>query len=135
MDRWATAGHCFAFSTCAAPAAVWQALTRGGCFPGLTLASDWTAGSPLLVTAAGSTSPAGIGGAVLLAVPPARLSYYFQAAPGDPCTYLTWQVRPAPCGSVVKLHVDEVECPDDEAGAEETWLPLLAALQVGLAAA
>ncbi len=58
-----------------------------------------------------------------------RLSYLVQASPGDPPVYLTWLIRPSPGGVTIRLHVDEIEYPDDEDEAEDIWLPMLAALQ------
>ena len=52
-----------------------------------------------------------------------------QASPDDPPTYLTWLTRPSPGGVTVRLYIDEIECGDDEEGAEDVWLPVLTALQ------
>ena len=44
--------------------------------------------------------------------------------------YLTWLLRPAPGGCVVRLEVDEVDHADSTEDAEDIWLPVLAALQL-----
>jgi hypothetical protein len=59
-----------------------------------------------------------------------RLSYLLQAGPGDPPVYLTWRLRPAPGGCVVRLEVDEVDHADTPQEAENVWQPVLAALQL-----
>jgi hypothetical protein len=68
-------------------------------------------------------------GRVLCAQPYRRLSYFLRSGPEDPSTYLTWQLRPSPGGSMVHLQVDHAESPDTCEEAENTWLPVLAALQ------
>jgi hypothetical protein len=55
-----------------------------------------------------------------------RLSSFLRSGPEDQCTYLTWQLRPCPGGSMVHLQVDQAECADTEEEAENTWLPVLA---------
>jgi hypothetical protein len=70
-----------------------------------------------------------LAGRVLCALPYRRLSYFLRSGPEDPCTYLTWQLRSCPGGSMVHLQVDQAECADTEEEAENTWLPVLAALQ------
>ena len=59
-----------------------------------------------------------------------RLSYLLQAGPGDPPTYLTWLLRSAPDGCVVRLEIDEPDTADSAQVAEDVWLPVLAALQL-----
>ena len=44
--------------------------------------------------------------------------------------YLTWLLRPAPGGCVVRLEVDEPDTADSPQDAEDVWLPVLAALQL-----
>jgi hypothetical protein len=70
-----------------------------------------------------------LAGRVLCALPYRRLSYFLRSGPEDPCTYITWQLRSCPGGSTVHLQVDQAECADTEEEAEDTWLPVLAALQ------
>ena len=72
-------------------------------------------------------------GRVLCAQPYRRLSYFLRSGPEDPATYLTWQLRSCPGGSTVHLHVDHAELADTDEDAEDTWLPVLAALQALLA--
>lgn len=127
--------HCFAFSTASVDEVVWDTLTRGaahrGWLHGLCLQSEWRTGSSVRVTASSGDTFA-VGGSVLHASPPRVLAYSFQAAPDDPCTYLLWQLRATAGGCVVRLDVDDVECPDDDESAEDAWLPVLAALQACL---
>ena len=68
-------------------------------------------------------------GRVLCAQPYRRLSYFIKSGPEDPSTYLTWQLRSCPGGSTVYLQVDHAEWTDTDEEAENTWLPVLAALQ------
>jgi hypothetical protein len=68
-------------------------------------------------------------GRVLCAQPYSRLSYFLRSGPEDPSTYLTWQLRSCPGGSTVHLQVDHTEWTDTDEEAENTWLPVLAALQ------
>ena len=68
-------------------------------------------------------------GRVLCAEPDHRLSYFLRSGPEDPSTYLTWQLRSCPGGSTVHLQVDHAEWTDTDEEAENTWLPVLAALQ------
>jgi hypothetical protein len=44
--------------------------------------------------------------------------------------YLTWLLRTAPGGCVIRLEVDEPDTADSPQAAEEIWLPVLAALQL-----
>jgi hypothetical protein len=74
-----------------------------------------------------------LGGRVLCARPGQRLSYLLHAHAEDPPVYLTWLIRGCESGTVVSLQVDEIDCPDSAAEAEEAWLPILAALQRQLA--
>jgi uncharacterized protein YndB with AHSA1/START domain len=64
---------------------------------------------------------------VLRAEPPRQLSYLLRSGPEDPPTFLTWQLRATPGGTTVRLQIDEIEGSSDE-DAEDTWLPVLAAL-------
>jgi hypothetical protein len=68
-------------------------------------------------------------GRVLCAQPYDRLSYFLRSGPEDPSTYLTWQLRSCPGGSTVGLQVDDAERAGTDEDAEDTWLPVLAALQ------
>jgi hypothetical protein len=68
-------------------------------------------------------------GRVLCAQPHRRLSFFLRSGPEDPSTYLTWQLRACPGGSTVYIQIDHAEYPDTDEEAEDTWLPVLAALQ------
>jgi hypothetical protein len=57
-----------------------------------------------------------------------------QSCSTDPPTYLTWLIRPSASGTTVKLAIDEPETPDTVEEAEDTWLPVLEALQQHLRA-
>jgi hypothetical protein len=73
-------------------------------------------------------------GQILRADPPRQLSYLLQSGPHDPPTFLTWQLRVTSCGTTLRLQIDEIEGSSD-AAAEDTWLPVLAALRALLDAA
>jgi hypothetical protein len=60
-------------------------------------------------------------------MPPWQLSCLLQSGPHDPATFLTWQLRAVPCGTTLRLQVDEMEGSSDD-DAEDTWLPVLADL-------
>jgi uncharacterized protein YndB with AHSA1/START domain len=127
--------HQFALTTAAAPAAVWTALTDGGLtrryLHGLAAHSTWSPGAPLtLRSGGGSAGPPAAGpltGQVLRAEPFRQLSYLLQSGPDDPPTFLTWQLRATPGGTTLRLQIDELEGSSDD-DAEDTWLPVLAAL-------
>jgi hypothetical protein len=57
--------------------------------------------------------------------------YLLRSGPDDPPTFLTWQLRATPGGTTVRLQIDEIEGSTDE-DAEDTWLPVLAALRAML---
>ncbi len=127
--------HQFALPTAAAPAAVWTARTDGDLtrryLHGLAAHSTWSPGAPLtLGSGGGSAGPPAAGqltGQVLRAEPPRQLSYLLQSGPHDPPTFLTWLLRTVPGGTTLRLQVDEIEGSSDD-DAEDTWLPVLAAL-------
>ena len=130
----------FACFTAASPARAWAALTAphetgGGYLYGMACRSTWQPGAPIDCRAV--QSPASVlcalTGEVLHVVPPCRLSYILQSGPEGPAVYLTWQVRPCPGGSLVRLQIDEFECSDNDQEIEERWLPVMAALQALLA--
>jgi hypothetical protein len=122
--------HVFAAHVRAGPGLVWTALTDPGRTPGflygLAALSTWAPGDPIEFRLGGRIGPIG---RVLHAQCHERLSYLLQAGPGDPPAYLTWRLRPAPGGCVVRLEVDEVDHADTPQEAENIWLPVLAALQ------
>ena len=116
----------FRLATPAGPAAVWEALTCPRTTPrwlyGLALSSTWTPGDP--VTGCLDAAP-GVAGTVLFAEPPERLTYAFED-PSGAVTYVTWRVRAAARGSVVRLHVEEPGASEEE--IEDAWLPVVTAL-------
>jgi hypothetical protein len=60
------------------------------------------------------------------------LTYSLGDGPGMLPVYITWQLEPAPAGTIVRLYVDETG-PPDRSGLELTWLPALEALRTRLA--
>jgi len=126
----ACAEHVFAAHIRADPALVWTALTdpgqTTGFLYGLAAHSTWVPGEPIEFRLDGR--PAAIG-RVLHARCHERLSYLLQAGPGDPPVYLTWLLRSAPGGCVVRLEIHEIDHADTPPDAEDVWLPVLAALQ------
>ena len=127
----ACAAHVFAAHVRADPGLVWTALTDPGqtaaYLYGLAAHSTWLPGDPIEFRLGGRAEAIG---RVLHARCHERLSYLLQAGPGDPPVYLTWLLRPAPGGSVVRLEIDEVDHADAPQEAEDVWLPVLAALQL-----
>ena len=123
--------HVFAAHVRADPGTVWTALTdpgqTAGYLYGLAAYSSWVPGDPIEFRLGGR---AGAIGRVLHAQCGERLSYLLQAGPGDPPVYLTWRLRPAPGGCVVRLEIDEPDTADSPQDAEDVWLPVLAALQL-----
>jgi uncharacterized protein YndB with AHSA1/START domain len=121
----------FTCSTTADPARVWQALiqpeqTRAYLY-GLAAHSCWEVDADIEFRHEKHT----LAGQVMHADEPCRLSYYLTAGPDDLPTYVTWQVRPSPAGSTIRLQIDETDpaVADTDEEAEDTWLPVLAALQ------
>ena len=123
--------HQFAVTTTAEPAAAWAALTDGDLtrryLHGLAAHSAWSPGAPLTLRSGGGPA-ARLTGQVLRAEPPRRLSYLLRSGPDDPATFLTWQLRATPGGTTLRLQIDETEASSDD-DAEDTWLPVLAALR------
>ena len=121
----------FTCSTTASPDRVWQALTQPEqtrvYLYGLAAHSCWAFGSDIEFRHEQHT----VVGQVMHADQPCRLSYYLSAGPDDPPTYVTWQVRRSPSGSTIRLQIDETDpsVADTDEEAEDTWLPVLAALQ------
>jgi uncharacterized protein YndB with AHSA1/START domain len=128
---YACAGHVFAAHVRADPGLVWTALTDPGqtsvYLYGLAAHSTWVPGDPIEFRLDGG---AGAIGRVLHVQRDERLSYLLQAGPGDPPVYVTWRLRPAPGGCVVRLEVDELDHADSPRDAEDVWLPVLAALAI-----
>jgi len=126
--------HLFGFFTAAGPDEVWAALTDGETgrhLRGVTLRSDWRPGSPVELIHEGVVAARGD---VVVADPHRRLSFAIEGGHG-PSTIVTWELRPAAGGTVVRLYVDEPGAEgDDGRDVEEAWLPTLAGLQGVLAA-
>jgi uncharacterized protein YndB with AHSA1/START domain len=128
--------HQFALVMAAEPAAVWSALTQGDLtrryLNGLAAHSTWVPGARLTFRsggeAAGSPAAGQLTGQVLRAEPPRRLSYLLQSGPQDPPTFLSWRLRAAAGGTTLRLQIDEIDGSSDDE-AEDTWLPILAALR------
>ena len=76
----------------------------------------------------------GLSGHVVCSRPGKRLSYVLHSGPTDPPTYLTWLIRPSADGTTINFAIDEPETPDTIEDAEDTWLPVLEALQQHLRA-
>ncbi len=121
----------FTCSTSACPATVWSALTdpeqTQAYLYGLAAHSCWQVDAALEFHHEQHT----LHGRVMHADAPCRLSYYLAAGPDDPPTYVTWQIRSSPAGSTIRLQIDETDpaVADTDEEAEDTWLPVLAALQ------
>jgi uncharacterized protein YndB with AHSA1/START domain len=126
--------HSFACYAPACPEEAWDALTSASRTPaylyGLAAHSTWEADAVITAVYEGRTR---LTGHVLCARPGERLSYLLQAESADPPTYLTWLIRPSPSGCTITLVVDEPDTRDTTEDAEDTWLPVLAALQRHLA--
>ena len=127
----ACAAHIFAAHVRAGPGPIWAALTEPGqtaaYLYGLAAHSTWAPGDPIEFRLAGRVEAIGC---VLHARPHERLSYLLQADPGDPPACLTWLLRPAPGGCVVRLEIDEPGTAGSPQKAEDVWLPVLAAPQL-----
>ena len=127
----ACAGHVFAAHLRADPRLVWTALTDPeqtvAYMYGLAAHSTWVPGDPIEFRLGGCAAAIG---QVLHACREERLSYLLQAGPGDPPVYLTWLLRPATGGCIVRLEINEVDHADSPHDAEDVWLPVLAALQL-----
>lgn len=138
MNKEPIGTHGFSCFTAARPDRVWAVLTgdaeTGSYLYGLVPSSSWQPGAAIhFRNAQISTAVSSLSGRVLHAQPPCRLSYVLQSGPDDPPVYLTWQVRSCSGGTAVHLRVDETEGADNDEQAEDTWLPVLAALQALLA--
>ena len=135
MDLMSSGTHRFRCFAPVDPSRVWIALTdgqeTGRYLHGLVADSSWCAGAPIHFRGAPprADGQSTLTGRVLCAQAHRQLSYFLRSGPKDPSTYLTWQIRSCPGGSTVYLQVDQAECADTEEEAENTWLPVLAALQ------
>jgi len=128
--------HTFRFLTGAPAEQVWGALTcpelTRRYLHGLSARSTWQPGAALELS---GPAPIGLAGEVLLAQPPRALCYSIDHGGYLGSTYISWLLRPAADGCVVRLDVDE---PDSGAAAsveelEDVWLPVLGGLQSVLA--
>ena len=83
-------------------------------------------GAPLTYTSAAGIT---LGGQVLYSQPPTHLSVTIED-PSGCCTYLTWHLRAACAGTVIRLTVEEPGGePEDLEQLEDAWLPALQALE------
>jgi uncharacterized protein YndB with AHSA1/START domain len=127
----ACAEHVFAAHMRADPGLVWMALTdpgqTAGYLYGLAAHSTWRPDDPIEFRLGGRVRAVG---RVVHARCGERLSYLLQAGPSDPPVYLTWRLRPARGGCIVRLEIDEIDHPDSPQDAEDIWLPVLAGLQL-----
>jgi uncharacterized protein YndB with AHSA1/START domain len=120
----------FHLLSCAKPQQVWEALTCPLLSPrflhGFSVESCWTTGAPLTLTPADGPS---LTGQVLHSHEPTLLSLTIEDPCGS-CTYLTWQLRAACAGTVIRLTVEELGGePEDLEQLEDAWLPALRALE------
>jgi len=122
--------HLFACHTGAAPDQVWRELTDAGRTKdhlyGLALRSEWQDGASITADCNGSSC---LTGEVICAIPGERLSYLLRSGVADPATYVTWVIRKGSIGTTISLHIDEPETSGSREDAEDTWLPVLDALQ------
>ncbi len=126
MDGIAT--RVFLIETSATAAQVWAALTRPDqtvrYFNGLAIESTWRPGSSV---GFGSSDPCGLEGEVLVVHEPRRLSYTLTSGPGQPTTYITWELDGGGDTTFVRLYVDE---PDSELESATTaWLQIVGDLE------
>jgi uncharacterized protein YndB with AHSA1/START domain len=115
----------FRLLTPAAPERVWGALTcpetASAYLHGLTPRTCWSSGAPV----EWQSTVGAIPGQVLHADPPYRLSVTVEDSSGT-STYLTWQVRAADEGTVIRLDVEESPAgASTDVELEDVWLPVL----------
>lgn len=120
----------FACFTPAHATRVWSALTdptqTTAYLYGLAVHSSWEPGAAIEVWHEGHQA---LSGRALCSRAGERLSYMLRAGADDPPVYLTWLIRARPNGCTIRLEIDEVDYIDHADEAEDTWLPVLAALQ------
>ena len=119
----------FHLLSCATPRQVWEALTSPELSPrflhGLAARSDWATGSCIELT---SPHELGLTGHVLYSRAAVRLTWTIEDLAS--CTYLTWELRAALNGTVVRLTVEEADAhASNDEDLEDAWLPALAALE------
>jgi len=123
----------FAFFTDATPGRVWHCLTDAPkistYLEGMALQSDWVEGSSIVTSFGGEPV---VLGEVLCVQKHYRLSYVIQP-PAASAVYLTWLLRGSAVGSICRLQIDETDR-SDPAELEDIWLPIVAGLQMCLAA-
>jgi uncharacterized protein YndB with AHSA1/START domain len=129
------ASQTFHLLTDASARDVWAVLTApertAMWFRGLTLRSSWAPGAVVRFEAPGGPA---LTGRVLAVTEEQELSYTVDDASGS-ATYLSWTLRPAGDGCVVRLTVHEtVDGPGASDELEDAWLPVLDALRRTLAA-
>jgi uncharacterized protein YndB with AHSA1/START domain len=123
----------FHLLSCAKPHQVWDALTCPTLSPrflhGLSAESCWTTGAALTYACEQGIE---LTGQVLFAEEPTHLSITIED-PSGCCTYLTWHLRAACAGTVIRLTVEEPGGrPEDLEQLEDAWLPALQALEAVL---
>lgn len=134
--------YVFDLATEASPQTVWTVLTTpqltAQYLSGLAARSTWRAGSSVTLEAVGQPGAPylTVGGEVLAAAEPTRLSYTLTAGRDQPSTYVTWEVIADGAGAAVRLSVDE---PDELTSGspgpetEEVWSQVIADLASVLA--
>jgi uncharacterized protein YndB with AHSA1/START domain len=124
----------FACHSPAGPTRVWAALTDAAqttaYFYGLAVHSTWLSDASLVIMH--GDLPV-LTGRVLCARPNTRLSYVLYTDPDGPPVCLTWLLRASAGGCAIRLQVDEIFSTETADETEDTWLPVLAALQRHLA--
>jgi uncharacterized protein YndB with AHSA1/START domain len=124
--------HNFVAHSRARPERAWEALTEpnqtAAFLYGMAAHSTWLVDDPIDFRDR-DCDGVRLTGRVLCVRPPERLSYLMRSGPADPPVYVTWSIRSAPNGCAISLEVDEVEAIDSRVDAEDTWLPVLGALQ------
>jgi uncharacterized protein YndB with AHSA1/START domain len=126
--------HRFCFLTPSTTERVWAFLTTPALtaryLKGVELVSDWNVGSRVELQ---GTDRVFVIGEVISLAPRSSLVYFWEQGVGQRL-FVSWNLRAGCNGTVVSLTVDECDG-DSEADAEDTWLPLLSALQSELISA
>jgi uncharacterized protein YndB with AHSA1/START domain len=116
--------------TSATPESVWNALTATGVpldfLHGMTVYTDWRPGARVTLVL---TDQWRLTGEVLAAQQPHRLSYTLGDSRGSPSVYVTWELRRAGDGTIIRLNVDEPSpLASSSEDLESAWLPVLSGL-------
>ncbi|HEV2758339.1 MAG TPA: SRPBCC domain-containing protein [Acidimicrobiales bacterium] len=134
--------YVFGLVTEATPQRVWAVLTTpeltAQYLSGLGARSTWRPGSSVSLEAIGQPGAPSltVGGEVLAAEEPTRLSYTLTAGRDQPTTYVTWEVIADGAGAAIRLSVDE---PDELTSGvplqetQEVWSQVVARLASVLA--